>query len=319
MKSSIQVGILNYPNAQASAIYGLIDLFETANRLQQERFDAGNCPAPLFAVERLSSLDSRQLSVIIIPPCLGELTPEKELTPLACRLPDLYHEGTLICSICAGAFILGRSGLLDGRPATTHWALHDKFTSSFPKVILNTDQLVIDDGDIITAGGVMAWVDLGLRIIDRFLGTSIMVAVARFFLVDPGGREQRFYSHFSPRLTHGDKAILKAQHWLQAHSHEAVTVPMMAEVAKLGGRTFIRRFHTATGLNPSEYLQFLRVGKAKEMLETSRSSVEEIAWQAGYEDASAFRRVFQKLAGLTPREYRNRFTLSSGVNQAEST
>jgi len=211
------------------------------------------------------------------------------------------------CSVCAGSFLLA------GRPATTHWALKARFAGRFPDVQLDTDRLLIDDGDLVTAGGLMAWVDLGLHLVHRFLGPDAMLATARQFLVDPGGREQRFYITFAPVLDHGDAAILRAQQWLQRHSGEPVDIARMAGAARLGERTFLRRFHRATGLRPTEYLQHLRVGKARYQLERSDLAIEAIAWQVGYEDPGAFRKIFQRLTGLSPNHYRRRFSPDGGL------
>jgi len=301
------IGILAYPSAQTSAVYGLVDLFETANKIQTERGGQSR-----FVVEAIKghSQSALMYDAIILPPSLNGGVTTDEITLWADWLMARHQDGALMCSICAGAFMLAKTGLLHNRPATTHWALADQFSDQFPDVILNVDELIIDDGDIITAGGLMAWTDLGLRLIDRFSGPAVMLATARFFLVDPSGREQRFYSCFSPRFTHGDKAILKAQHWLQSHSDEKLTVPMIASVSGLGERTFLRRFHKATKLNPSEYLQQLRVGKARDLIELSPSTIDEISWRVGYQDVSAFRRIFHKITGLTPSEYRKRFSVS---------
>jgi transcriptional regulator GlxA family with amidase domain len=179
-------------------------------------------------------------------------------------------------------------------------------------VVLDTNEIVIDDGDIMTGGGVMAWVDLGLRLVGRYLGSATVLATARYFLVDPGGREQRFYSRFAPALAHGDEAILRAQHWLQAKHGGKVTLAMMAAKARLHERTFLRRFQGATGHTPTAYLQQLRVGKARELLELSNRSVDEIAWKVGYHDTSAFRKVFVRVMGLSPGEYRRRFATERG-------
>lgn len=157
----------------------------------------------------------------------------------------------------------------------------------------------------------MAWTDLGLRLIDRFLGPSVMIETGKFWLIDPSGREQRHYSSFAPRLTHGDEAVLKVQHWLQSRATRPVAVPAMAAAAGLEERTFQRRFKAATGMRPVEYLQHLRIGKAREMLEFTKRSIDQIAWSVGYEDAAAFRRVFHRILGLSPGEYRQRF--SSGA------
>ena len=167
--------------------------------------------------------------------------------------------------------------------------------------------MVIDYGDVLTAGGVLAWADLGLTITERFLGPSIMQDTARYMNVDPPGREQRFYSDFNPRMKHGDAAILKAQLHVAAQRERAVSVAELAQDAGLEPRTFLRRFVQATGIKPSEYQQRLWVSRAREMLEFSRKSIEDIATSIGYNDVASFRRMFQKIVGLTPADYRRRF------------
>ena len=146
-----------------------------------------------------------------------------------------------------------------------------------------------------------------MRLVERLLGPSIMLETAKFMLINPGGREQRNYAVFSPQLTHGDEPILKVQHWLQSRAGRVVKVPEMLRLAGLEERTFLRRFKSATGMKPIEYVQHLRVGKARELLEFTRRPVDQIAWSVGYEDPAAFRRVFARIVGLSPGDYRNRF------------
>lgn len=314
-----RIGILVYPGAQLAAVYGLTDLFETANRLREERApQSPGLQVQLWRANDGPPTPDAPLTALILPPSLGYAVPDDQVGPLAAWTADRHREGTLLCSVCCGAFLLGETGLLAGRPVTTHWGLAERFARRFPDVALDTDKLIIDDGDIITAGGVMAWIDLGLELIDRLVGPAIMLATARFFLVDPGGREQRFYSGFAPNLTHGDAAILKVQHWLQSRSREAISVPMMAAEAGLGERTFLRRFHKTTGLKPTPYLQQLRVGKARDMLELSTLTVDEIAWRVGYEDPGAFRKIFKRIMGLSPGEYRRRFVMRRAPARARS-
>jgi transcriptional regulator GlxA family with amidase domain len=150
-----------------------------------------------------------------------------------------------------------------------------------------------------------------MKLIDRLLGSTIMLETARFILVDPPGREQRYYSSFSPNLHHGDIAILNVQHWLQSNGAQGTTLHTMAARAGLEERTFIRRFRKATGLRPNDYCQQLRVGRAREMLEFTNHAIEQIAWNVGYEGPSAFRKVFHKVMGISPNEYRKRFGFAS--------
>lgn len=308
------IGIFQYPGAQLAAVHGLIDLFETAVRLDAER---GQETPALQAVlldpghDATSSVPT--LAALILPPSLGGILPTEQSRQLAPWLLRLHGAGTTLCSVCAGAFVLAETGLLDARAATTHWALAESFSARFPKVRVDPAKLLIDEQDLITAGGVMAWIDLGLRLIDRLLGPAVMLATARMFLVDPAGREQSYYSNLAPRMAHGDTAVLKAQQWLSEHLAKHVSIPVLASHAGLGDRTFLRRFQAATGLIPSVYLQQLRVARAKELLELGESPIDDVAWKVGYEDASAFRKIFHRIVGLAPGAYRQRFSVARGA------
>ncbi|HSS96875.1 MAG TPA: helix-turn-helix domain-containing protein, partial [Terriglobales bacterium] len=142
------------------------------------------------------------------------------------------------------------------------------------------------------------------------LGSTVMLETARFFLVDASGRQQRFYSNFSPRLRHGDQDILRVQQWLQTANRSRINIASMAAKARMGQRTFLRRFEKATGLTPTKYVQHLRVGKAREQLEFSSLAIKEIGWKVGYEDYGAFQKVFRKIMGLSPAAYRLRFAVT---------
>jgi len=319
---TVEIGVLVYPGAQTSAVGGLTALFVTANRLGTERNAA--CSRILrithWALERdcaqfecvydTESGDHETLAALILPPSL-ELDGYRDSDGLhELWIRQQHARGAIICSICAGAFLLGGTGLLSGRPATTHWSHAAGLAERFPDIQVVPDKLIIDDGDIITAGGVMAWIDLGLRLIQRWISPAVMVATARFFLVDAAGRQQRFYSTFTPQLHHGDETVRRIQHWLQIHYATNATVTTLADRARSGERTFLRRFRNATGLTPTEYLQQLRIERVKEALESSMQIVSEIAWMVGYQDEGAFRRIFRRVTGLAPGDYRKRFSVS---------
>jgi len=245
--------------------------------------------------------------VVILPPCLDDTAEQ----PLAACYRDWLREqhaaGVLLASVCAGAFALAEAGLLDGRTVTTHWALAAQMAARFPQVQVQPERMVIDDGDLITAGGLMAWTDLGLALVTRLLGPTIAAETARYLVVDLNRESQRHFSSFAPSLDHGDAAVLGVQRWLQAEGGVEASLTDMATRAGLGERTFLRRFRSATGLKPTEYCQQLRVSKARELLEFSRQSIEQVAWQVGYADSGAFRKVFTRLVGLSPGDYRRRF------------
>jgi transcriptional regulator GlxA family with amidase domain len=159
---------------------------------------------------------------------------------------------------------------------------------------------------------------MGLKLVERFLGATVLSSTAHFMLMDPRGREQRYFGNFAPRLQHGDKAILSVQHWLQANPAKVWRVDSLAARAGLGTRTFLRRFTAATGVTPGEYQQRLRVARSRERLEFTRDSVEQIASSVGYEDVGAFRRVFKRVIGLSPAEYRRKFHHGRGQTHGRS-
>jgi transcriptional regulator GlxA family with amidase domain len=312
-----EVALVIYPECQLSAIYGLTDVFSLATiaaRLADER------ESPVVRVTHWQEADEGAVCVYDTHP--GEPhRPTYVITPPSLALPDdlpskraladwmtSHHaQGAVLCSVCAGAFVLAETGLLEGREVTTHWAFAETLGSRYPGLKVDADRIIVDDGDIITAGGILAWTDLGLTLVQRLLGAGAMLQTARFLLIDPPRQAQRPYRNFIPKLDHGDAAIRTVQHWLQTHATAEWSVPMLADRAGLEERTFLRRFKAATGLRPTEYVQQIRIARAREALELTRRPVEQIAFEIGYADPSAFRKLFNRVTGLAPAEYRRRF------------
>ncbi|KZY40558.1 AraC family transcriptional regulator, partial [Roseovarius sp. HI0049] len=221
--NDLRIGTVLYPGAQLSAAMGLADLFQIASDIA-ERADI--CAARLRVTTFEPSKDGTPepaigpdaaFHVLILPPSLEAPIPTDLAAPIAGWLRERHAEGAILACVCGGAFLLAETGLLTARAATTHWIYADAFRERFPDVALDTDRLIIDGGDILSAGGLMSWTDLGLKLVERFLGPVVMGKTARMMLVDPPGREQRYYSGFAPRMTHADAAVLKAQHILQAN------------------------------------------------------------------------------------------------------
>lgn len=183
MSSNYQyLGILKYPSAQLTAVYGLTDMLTTANDfiLQQ-----GNKNTPLFCITHWE-LDSKnqtfepafstlnnpafQQNIIVVPGSF-DMRRLNDISHIASKwVTEQYAGGAITSSVCVGAFILAKTGILDNRHATTHWASEEEFEEQYPNIKVDTDQIIVDEGDIITAAGVMAWLDLGLRLIHQFSG-----------------------------------------------------------------------------------------------------------------------------------------------------
>jgi len=311
-----EIGLLLYPGCAMASVYGLTDAFQVANDYARqhggaERIRTSHWRVTADGAERAFDTDpgaAGQPEYVIVPGRLADPLTPAEVADFTGWLRARHAAGATLASICGGAFMLGHSGVLAGRRATTHWLYDEAFRMAFPDVTVTVGDMIVEDGDIITAGGMLAWTDLGLRLIHRVLGPTVMADTAKFLLIDPAGREQRHYSTFAPKLSHGDAAVLKVQHWLQANSSSEISIDALAGRAGLEARTFLRRFQKATGLRPTEYVQALRIGLARERLEFSRDTVERIAFNVGYKDPSAFRRVFQKVTGLSASAYRERFS-----------
>ncbi len=247
-------------------------------------------------------------TVVILPPSGAEqyyLSPSEALTSW---LFEQHKAGAIVTSACAGAFVLAQAGLLNNKACTTHWGLAGLFRDKFPNVRLKPESILINEGSIITAGGMMSWLDLGLELVSQLSTPSVMRLLGKMLVVDTGAREQRFYQQFMPNFQHGDSAVLNVQHYMADHFSHTISNQVLSELSCLTERTLQRRFQKATGLNLNQYLQHLRVQKACDLLESSNLAFEAIAYHVGYQDASAFRKVFIKTMGLAPKAFRARFS-----------
>lgn len=300
------LAIVAYEGVQEAAVLGLTDLFDTANKISAEQ---GGVVINVEAI-RPGKLPpaSVHYDALIVPPNRSNARGEAD-REFHAWIRARHGAGTLTASVCAGLFWLGHAGLLAQRPVTTHWALEDEVRAAFPDADLQPEHLLIDDSDLITAGGMMAWLDLGMFFVERWQGVEVLSNTARYLLIDPGKREQRNYRSFRPNLNHGDDAILTLQLWMEGHVQDDLGVEALAARSKLAGRTFLRRFKAATGMNPNAYVQALRVEKARGLLERTREPVGAVGWAVGYQDFSAFGRVFRSVTGLTAAEYRRRFSV----------
>lgn len=302
----IRLALVAYPGAQRAALEGLADLFALLPRLAP---DEGPIRQVEIVTVTVNDTPGTPVDAFVFPPSL-EPTQARRDHPLCAWARAQHSAGALAASVCAGAFWLGQAGLLDHRPATTHWALEPAFRAAFPQVDLQPEHILVDDLDIVTAGGLMAWLDLGLHLTGLWLGPDMVSRLARHLLVDPAGREQRHYSGFRPRRDHGDAAVLRAQRRMDAAYAQPLAVAELAAHAGVSERTFLRRFQAATGESPAAYLQRLRVEKARGALERGGAGTAEVAWSVGYQDPSAFARAFKSVTGLSPGAYRDRFRLT---------
>lgn len=256
----------------------------------------------------LSITEIAQTDLVVIP---GFIFTLKEALP---AFPDYvpwlrqqHAQGAVVASMCTAAFMLGETGLLDDRRATTHWAFADHFRRLYSKVDLDEKQILCENERLITSGGASAAMDLLLHLIRRFASLELAQKCSRYLLIDNVRSEQSVYVMWTLPKSHGDGEILKVQSWLEKHFDQPLLIDDLAQQFGFGVRNFKRRFKEATGYTPLCYLQTLRLEKAKQLLESTRMSLESITYKVGYEDSNSFRRLFQQRIGLLPAAYRRKF------------
>jgi transcriptional regulator GlxA family with amidase domain len=288
------------------------DPAEFDTRIVAAAADPFRCAGGVPVVPHAACADIERADVVIVT----DLAISPESDP-AVRWPDeaqwlvrMYEAGSIVCSVCSGSVLLARSGLLDGRPATTHWAYVDHFRQFHPNVRLEPERILVPatpEHRVITTGGMAAWEDLALYLIARFYGQATAINAAKLYLFGDRSEGQLLFAALGKPKRHDDAAVARSQQWIAHHYDAQNPVAEMARRSGLAERSFKRRFKAATGYTPIEYVQALRIEEAKQLLEATTDAVETIAQQTGYEDPTSFRRLFKRLAGVTPGRYRKRF------------
>lgn len=246
-----------------------------------------------------------EADTIIVPASGREDAPSPEIIA---ALQRAHARGARIMSVCTGAFVLAAAGLLDGRPATTHWAHAEAFARRFPEVQVDPGVLYVDDGDILTSAGTAASIDLCLHVVRCDFGAEIANAVARRMVVPPhrDGGQAQFVDEPVPDLPSTDP-FADTLVWMQEHLDEPLTVEDLARRAAMSGRTFARRFRATTGTTPHHWLLRQRVLLAQRLLETTDLPVELVADRVGMGTAANLRQHFQRIVQTSPLSYRRTF------------
>ncbi|GIH70184.1 GlxA family transcriptional regulator [Sphaerimonospora thailandensis] len=245
---------------------------------------------------------------VIVPGVHGGSALEEGRIPAPLRAALRAAAGhARMISICTGAFVLASAGLLDDRPATTHWWHAERFRSLFPRVRLDPNVLFVDDGDVLTSAGVAAGIDLCLHVVRRDHGSDVANRVARRCVTPPfreGGQAQ-FIERPLPAASGASTAPTRA--WMLENLAEPMDLAALAEHARMSVRTFTRRFREETGLSPARWLTRQRVEHARHLLETTDLPVDEIARRSGFGTAVSLRQHLHTAVGVSPLAYRQTF------------
>ena len=215
--------------------------------------------------------------------------------------------GVAIASVCSGVGLVAATGLLDGKRATTHWGLVQRFREKYPKVNWMPELMVTEDRGFYCGGGVHAALDLSLYLVERFCGHEVALQSAKALLIETPRAWQAGFAIVPLKTEHNDETVSVAQEWLHQNFHRTFSLAEPARRVGMSMRNFVRRFKNATGDSPLSYLQKLRIAAAKRLLEADHRTVQEISDAVGYQDAAFFRNLFQRHTGVSPSVYRQRF------------
>lgn len=251
---------------------------------------------------------------VVIPASheLGPVHTEGRLTDELAAALAYIRPGTRMVSICTGGYVLAAAGYLDGRPATTHWSSAEHFQKLFPAVRVDPDVLFIDDGDVLTSAGVAAGIDLCLHIVRRDHGSAVANDVARRTVVPPhrdGGQAQYIQRPVPDARTAGTTT---ARTWALGRLERPILLRDMARQESMSVRTFTRRFREEVGISPVQWLTQQRVERARQLLESTDLSIDQVARDAGFGTPTSLRQHLQATLGVSPTMYRRTFRATAG-------
>ena len=312
-----RVVIVAFPRVQTLDVHGPAEVFTTATQLSKgdgyavEVVATRPGPLPTSSValypDRTVDRCRGPIETLLVAGGRGVDAAGSDEQLLA-WLKGAAGRANRVTSVCTGAFLLARAGLLDGRRATTHWASCGELARRHPEVEVEADPIFVRDGSVITSAGVTAGMDLALALVEEDLGREVALETARWlvlFLKRPGGQAQ-----FSAQLaaqTADREPLRELQEWLPDNLGEDLSVPGLARRVSMSERNFARAFREETGMTPAAYVEVARVESARIALETGTTPVEAIARQAGFGTVETMRRAFRRRLGISPNGYRGRF------------
>lgn len=260
--------------------------------------------------------------VLVLPGLGMATTPE---IAAALERPDIVRgvewvaraaeKGVLVAASCSATFVLAASRVLDGRRATTTWWLGPAFAQRFPRVTLSTDRMVVESGGVFTAGSAFAHADLMLALLAHTVSPSVAHMAARYLVLDERASQARYM--VLDHLRGSDPAIRKLESFVTSNIERQISIHEMARATATSPRTLARRVAKGLGITPQQFAQRLRIAQAVHLLETTQHSIDDIAARVGYADPAAFRRVFRRETGETPRARRMRSILREAESREE--
>lgn len=325
----MKIAVLNFNHAVISSVIGPFDILNKTNAFLDSFYPGNNYPRLQVRVLDTASMSPVLVNKKEVPSIVSNSSIQKnEVFDLVIipamdfdKIPEVisgeentvnwlkwqYAEGAEIASICLGAFLLASTGLLDGKTATTHWLGATLFRRMFPQVNLLDDKIIVDHNRIYTSGGAFSFTSLMIYLIEKFFDHKAAMMTSKVFMIHIHDTRQTSYSIFHYQKDHGDAEIANVQSYIENNYKSNISNDNLANLVNISNRTLVRRFKKATGNTPYEYVKRIRIESAKKMLENLDTGVEQTALDVGYEDFSAFRKVFKRLTGVTPLEYKRKY------------
>lgn len=257
----------------------------------------------------VSIQDIHQTNLVIIPAVNGDM--KKVIAsnePFISWMTAQYKGGAELASLCVGTFLLASTGLLAGKKCSTHWIAANEFRKMFPDVNLVSEKIITDENGIYSSGGANSFLNLILYLIDKYAGREIALRCAKVYEIEIERASQSPFIIFNGQKEHDDEPIRKAQEFIENNFHERITVDQLASMFALSRRNLERRFKKATSNTTVEYMQRVKIEAAKLSLESSQENVTEVMYKVGYTDVKAFRTTFKKITGLSPVQYRSKYS-----------
>ena len=313
-----------FPDVQALDVTGPLEVFALANRLSRgpaPRYELSVLAAEAGAVSTSSGLSllagrgirqaTGPVDTLLVAGGQGTRAAMRD-DRLVSWIRRTAPRARRVASVCSGAFLLGEAGLLDGRRATTHWAVCDALQRRYPTARVEADPIFVRDGKVSTSAGVTAGMDLALELVEEDGGRDLALAVARWlvmFLRRPGGQSQ-----FSVQLraqAAERRGLRDLQAWIAEHLGDELSVPALARRARMSPRNFARAFRREVGATPAAYVEAQRVEAARRLLETADLSVAEVAAACGFGRVETMHRAFRRGVRVSPGQYRRHFRAAS--------
>jgi transcriptional regulator GlxA family with amidase domain len=316
------IGLLLPYDYKLFSVATILDVFETVNSLYTEKkkkvpyiITIIQTPEQIarngrsFHGYRVRSIRSALKPDLVLLPAFTTNDLAKTIDSNKMYIPWLqkqFKAGAEIASFCTGAYLFAESGLLNGKLATTHMDACPDFMVSFPSVFVKPGRTITIDERCYTSGGATFSFHLLIFLIQKHLGNELAISVSKIFAVDLNRYQQSYFSTFRPDYSHSDEMVKKIQRSIETNYLTITTIEEVTKELPASRRNIVRRFKQVTGVPPIEYLQHIRVEKAKRQLEQTNLNISEIINETGYTDPKSFRKVFLKLVGMTPLEYRNK-------------